>query len=344
MSEQPKARIAFIGCGGFASNRAMPNIPWIPEIEFVAACDIVRERAEQAQRRWGAKRVYTDLEQMLDKEQLDGVFVIGPAPQQYELAPRVLRRGIPVYVEKPSANTAAQAQELADIARQHNTWGQVGFMKRFSTAYTLAGELIAREEFGSLNMIVGKFSQGPYPDLWGMEAKRAFLVGQNVHLCDLVQFFAGPARRVHALFKEVEHELMGYLANIEFQNGIIGQLNFNTLEAIQPWRDFDERLELIGTGCMVQVDDGLYVEVQGGRDWTRVPGDCGKLHRQWRPTGPAARDENELMGYLGEIRHFARKCIGLAEGGPELEDCVRALKLAEAIYDSACGAKVVEIS
>jgi len=344
MSDQSKARIAFIGCGGFASNKMMPNIPWIPEIDFVAACDIVRERAEEAQRRWGAKAVYTDMEEMLDKEQPDGVFVVGPAPQHYELAPHVLRRGIPVYVEKPSANTAAEAQELADIAHQHNTWGQVGFMKRFATAYNIAKQFIQRDEFGGLNMVVTKFTQGPYPDLWGLEAKRAFLVGQQVHQCDLIQFFGGPARRVHALFRQVDHELFGYLVNIEFENNIIGQMNMNTIDAIQPWRDFDERVELTGRGCMVQVDDMLYVEVQAGKDWTEVPENSGKLSRQWRPTGPGMHDENELLGYRGEVRHFALKCIGQAEGGPELEDCARALRLGEAIYDSAQTGEVVEIS
>jgi predicted dehydrogenase len=130
----PKARLAFIGCGSFATSRLFPQIPLVPEIDLVAVCDTVREKAERNARNFGARRLYTNLHHMLDKEELDGVFVIGPAPQQYELAPHVLKRGIPVYVEKPSANTPAEARDLTEIAETNSTWGQCGFMKRFADA------------------------------------------------------------------------------------------------------------------------------------------------------------------------------------------------------------------
>ena len=136
MPEQRQARLAFIGCGSFATASIFPNIPLVPQIDLVAVCDIDRAKAERNARNYGARRAYTDMEEMLDREKPDGVFVIGPAPQQYQLAPHVLRRGIPVYVEKPSANTSAQAKELAELAEKHGTWGQVGFMKLLSGSVT----------------------------------------------------------------------------------------------------------------------------------------------------------------------------------------------------------------
>ena len=137
MSTERRARLAFIGCGGFATASIFPQIPLIPEIDLVAVCDIVEEKAQRNARNFGARRVYTDMHKMLDTEELDGVFTIGPAPQQYELAPVVLTRGLPVYTEKPSANTSAEAKELAELAEANGTWGQVGFMKRFADVYTL---------------------------------------------------------------------------------------------------------------------------------------------------------------------------------------------------------------
>ena len=116
----------------------------MPEIDLVAVCDIDEEKAQRNARNFGARRVYTDMNKMLDTEELDGVFTIGPAPQQYQLAPVVLSRGLPVYTEKPSANTSAEARELAELAEANNTWGQVGFMKRFADVYTIAKEIVAR--------------------------------------------------------------------------------------------------------------------------------------------------------------------------------------------------------
>ena len=134
MSDQRPAKLAFIGCGGFATHSLFPNIWMVPEIDLVAVCDLDRAKAEANARNFGARRVYSNMEEMLDKEELDGVFVIGPAPMHYEVAPHVLKRGIPVYVEKPSANTSAEAKELAEIAEANGTWGQCGFMKRFAIA------------------------------------------------------------------------------------------------------------------------------------------------------------------------------------------------------------------
>ena len=98
MTADKKARLAFLGCGGFCTASILPGVARSGIIDIVAMCDIDRERAEDRARRFGGSRVYTDYEEMLDKEQVDGVFVIGPAPQQYELAPKVLERGIPLYV------------------------------------------------------------------------------------------------------------------------------------------------------------------------------------------------------------------------------------------------------
>ncbi len=82
MADTPerKARLAFIGCGSFATASIFPNIHNVPQIDLVAVCDLDRAKAERNARDFGAQRVYVDLEKMLDEEDLDGVFVIGPAP------------------------------------------------------------------------------------------------------------------------------------------------------------------------------------------------------------------------------------------------------------------------
>ena len=41
-------RVAIIGCGGIAGNKHMPNLKRIENVEMVAFCDIIKERAEKA--------------------------------------------------------------------------------------------------------------------------------------------------------------------------------------------------------------------------------------------------------------------------------------------------------
>ena len=42
-----KLRVGIIGCGGIANGKHMPNLAKIPEVEMVAFCDPIEERAKR---------------------------------------------------------------------------------------------------------------------------------------------------------------------------------------------------------------------------------------------------------------------------------------------------------
>ncbi len=343
MSDARQARLAFIGAGGFATSSIYPAVPQLPVIDLVAICDIDRAKAERNARNYGAKAVYTDLDEMLDKEQPDGVFCIGAAPQQYELAPRVLKRGIPVYVEKPSANTSPEAKEMAEIAEAHGTWGQCGFMKRFAYCYTIAKEILAKPEFGDLHIVNAKFGQGPYPQIWGIDsAKRAFLIGQCCHIFDLCRFFAGDPKSVSAFIRQVSDTQFTYLINVEYANGRIGHINLSALEHTDGFRDIFEHLELAGVGTNIVVDDMGKLRWTPKEDWSKSVPQTGRYEHVYEPSWTGTSNSLLKNGYVGEVENFALSCIGERTTGPDLWDSYWSLKFGEAVYKSAHngGAKV----
>ncbi|MGC9320284.1 MAG: Gfo/Idh/MocA family protein [Armatimonadota bacterium] len=342
--EQKQARLAFIGAGGFATSAIYPQIHKVPQIDLIAVCDLVREKAERNARNFGARRVYVDLNKMLDEEELDGVFVIGPAPQQYELAPAVLRRGIPVYVEKPSANTAAEAKKLAQLAKENGTWGQCGFMKRFCYVYRMAKDIIARDEFGPLNMVTCHFGQGPYPQIWGMEsAKRSMLVGQLVHIFDLTRFFGGDVASLSAVYHEVDENRFAFLVNLRFKSGAVGQLDLNGLETVTGFRDIREWVKLVGLGSHVICEDMQRLRWQPQTDWNDLIPATGRYTNTYDPAWTGIADARANFGYLGEVEHFALRCIGERDGGPDLWDSYEALRIAEAVYEATESEETVEL-
>jgi hypothetical protein len=118
MSDEKKACIAFIGCGSHANTSLYPAIHTIPQIELSAVCDLKEELAKRNAHWFGAGRCYTNLDEMLRKESLDGAIVVGP-PQMYcEVGKRCLDAGLPIHVEKPSAVSYKEAMELAEYARK----------------------------------------------------------------------------------------------------------------------------------------------------------------------------------------------------------------------------------
>ncbi|MBI2194605.1 MAG: Gfo/Idh/MocA family oxidoreductase [Planctomycetes bacterium] len=345
MSTQRQARLAFIGCGSFSTASIFPNVHLVPQIDLVAVCDVDESKAVRNARNFGARRVYTDLEQMLDKEELDGVFCIGPAPQQYQLAPHVLRRGIPVYVEKPSAVTSQQAKELAQLAEANSVWGQVGFMKRFADVYVMAQEILHRAEFGPLHFLFCKFAQGPYPQIWGIDSpRRAMLIGQLCHIFDLVRFFAGDPAKVQAFYHEATPTQFAYAVNVVFESGAVGQLDLNSLEAKTGFRDIVERLELVGCETHLVCEDMMRLKWQAREDFSQAVPRAGRYLHAFEPAWNSMARSAINFGYRGEVEHFARRCLGEAQGGPDLWDSYWSLLFGEAVYDSAhAGGKVVTL-
>ncbi len=341
---QRKARLAFIGCGGFATASIFPNIHNVPQIDLVAVCDLDRAKAERNARNFGAREVYVNAEKMLDEQEPDGVFVIGPAPMHYEVAPIVLRRGIPVYVEKPSANTSAEARELAEFAEAHGTWGQCGFMMRFAWVYRMAKDIIGREEFGPLNMVTCHFGQGPYPQIWGIDsARRAMLIGQLCHIFDLTRFLGGDVASVSAIYHAVTDTQFAYLANLRFRSGAVGQLDLNGLETRTGFRDIREWVKLVGFESHLVCEEMQRLHWQPRSDWSELIPNTGRYTYTYDPAFLSISNSLANFGYLGEVEHFALHCIGEREGGPDLWDSYESLRLGEAVYESCETGQTVEL-
>ena len=326
----------------------------VPQAEIVAVCDLMEEKARAASRLFNACPVYTDMDKMLDEIEVDGCFAIGPAPTQYAVAPQIMKRGIPVYTEKPSANTSAQALEMVKVAEDCGTWGQVGFMKRFAPAYLMAQNIMKKPEFGQLNMIHCKWGQGAYPQIWGIDsAQRAFLIGQCCHLMDLIRYFGGEVATVQTICREAPQNAddphvntrIAYLTNLTFASGVIGQFNLNCMET-GGFRDLDEKLELISMENIVTIHRMSHVSWRRPQDWDDTPTNSGWYSYDYDSRGMSVRSAHEANGYVGEVRHFAQRCLGEVDKGisGDLLDSVKSLQIGEAIYESAHnGGKVVEV-
>ncbi len=342
MSER-MARLAVIGCGSFARSRLCPSIRLAGNIRLVGVCDLVEERAAEAAKAFGADGHYTDMDAMLDSVEPDGVCVIGPAPMQFELGMRVLERGLHLYTEKPCANTSRQAAELAEAARSRGLITACAFMKRHSAAFRAARSLIEREEFGPVRMLEVRFTQGPYAAIWGIESPmRSSLVGQFVHLFDLIRFLAGDVRSVSAKLYETEpgSDYGAFAVLLTLANGGLGLMDLNMLES-DTWH-FNEYVRVSGFQHWLDVEDMLHLRYHPLKGWTEQ-GDLKNQTFTWQPSLDLEAQMLHRAGYVGEIRAFADCCLTGRAPVATSQDCAEALKIGEAIWAStrAGGTEVV---
>lgn len=335
--DSPKtARIAFIGAGNHATESLYPNLPLIPEFELVAVCDLDATKAERTARRYGAQP-FTDVETMLDALPLDGCCVCGPAEMHNAVSLQVLRRGLRLFVEKPPAPSLRQADELLEEAARNNTWGMVAFMKRFAPANLLAKEFMATPAFGTLSSLSLMHGCGPYDDI------RRMMYFNGIHLIDLGRFLGGEVERVTAYQTDGGKGNFGLSAAWKLKNGAVAQLNQNSG---QTWSDCFEAVYLTGAQAGIFLDASREVKVMypgaqfapgqglqlyGFRSEHSVSGNMAG----WAAGGHYQR------GYWGELSRFARACLGLEEPTPSLDDGRKAIRLIEAMLESAASGKEV---
>lgn len=86
----------------------------------------------------------------------------------------------------------------------------------------------------------------------------------------------------------------------------------------------------------------LTLDWQPREDWTSVAPNTGRYLHSFKPAW-AGLQSAQFFGYAAEVAHFAHKCIGQSEGGPNLWDSYHALRIGEAVYDSSHSGQPVKI-
>ncbi|HGJ65261.1 TPA: Gfo/Idh/MocA family oxidoreductase [bacterium] len=323
------ARIAFIGAGNHSTESLYPNIAHIPEFDLVAVCDIVEERAKYIAHRYGAPEWFTDVDKMLDKVQPQGVCIVGPPEMHYKVGLQVLRRKIPIFVEKPPALTMYDALELAETAKQNGVWGMVGFMKRFAPANIVAKEFMSSDNFGKLSSITAIHGSGPYDDI------RRMLFFNGIHMIDLLRFFAGDVTSLFA-YGFGQGNAQAVSVAMQFANGSVGQLNMNSGHN---WSDCFEQTYISGSGAGILIDASKSTEVMS-QDRRFAKGEGQSLYgwsSKYYVSGNMAgwtSGGHYTRGYCGELDHFAKAVLGITKPYATLEDGVEAVRIIDAIMES----------
>ncbi|MEJ6950439.1 Gfo/Idh/MocA family protein [Natronospora cellulosivora (SeqCode)] len=131
MSE--KKKVGIIGCGGIANGKHMPAIAKIKEVEMVAFCDLVKERAEKAASKYGVEdaKIYVDYKEMLKDKSIDVVHVLTPNDSHSPITVAALETGKDVMCEKPMAKTAEGARKMVEAAKKTGRKLSIGYQNRF---------------------------------------------------------------------------------------------------------------------------------------------------------------------------------------------------------------------
>ena len=165
-------RVGIVGCGGIAYWKHTMVLKKMEDIEMVAFCDIVVERAEKFAADYGVEgaRVYKDYKEMFAKEKgiMDVVHVCTPNNSHAEISIAAMEDGdCHVLCEKPMAITYIDALAMIDAHKRTGKKLTIGYQNRFAKESTYLKEACDNGELGEIYFAKATASRRRGVPVWG---------------------------------------------------------------------------------------------------------------------------------------------------------------------------------
>jgi predicted dehydrogenase len=302
-----------------------------------AVCDSQAELARRNMEIFGGKACFTSVDEMLEKTELDGVMIVGPAQLHYEAGLKALKKGLPTFVEKPTAPDLAKTEELVATARANNTFLMTAFMKRHGMTYGKIREFMAAGRFKP-NSCSMKYMHWP----WEVAGLRDMLLSMSSHPIDLVMSFFGKPRRLQCTLAKSTQGWASLGVNMTFEGGGMAQLMLGSQVRIQ------ERFEIAGTmddaPAFFVVDNVMNMEMHKQGTWgvdllAPTPQQIQPVFdlpdiQVWRPDYALpnmGQTRHFVQGFAGEVREFCNAILEKRAPVPGMDETVAVMRVIEAI-------------
>jgi predicted dehydrogenase len=240
-------RIGVAGLGYWGPNLAR-NFAGLPDCELRWVCDESESARERAALQFPGARVTADLRELLDDPELDAVVLATPVPDHADHAVRVLEAGKHCFVEKPLAQSVADAERAVAAAAQAGRLLMVGHLLEYHPGVRKLKELADSGELGDIYYIYGNRL-----NLGKLRADENALWSLGAHDVSVVLALAGEEPTEAVAHGEsyvrpgVEDVVFCYL---RFPSGLAAHLHLSWLDPHK-----ERRFTVVGAHKMATFDD-----------------------------------------------------------------------------------------
>ena len=188
-----KIRMGLIGCGKMMGAHAKAVDSCTSELEIVAVCDIIEERAAEVARTLGNPSIYTNYRDMLDE--VDAVLIALPHDLHYECGMFFARQKKHIMMEKPLCNSEEECLRLIEACEKEGVILMCAYPVRYWPGIVKLKELMDSGEYGKVFMMsiwTEQLTRYPW-DHWGLTARLGGgqLFSHGCHYIDLLLWFLG---------------------------------------------------------------------------------------------------------------------------------------------------------
>jgi predicted dehydrogenase len=280
-SDKNVIRVGVIGYGYWGPN-VVRNFHGLANCKLIAVCDKSPTASTRVLASYPGLEVTSDARDIFTSKAIDAVAIVTPVATHCELARLCLENGKHVFVEKPFTATAAQAEELIELAEQKQLKIMVDHTFLFTGAVRKMKELIEQRVLGtlyyydSIRVNLGLF-QHDVNVIWDL-APHDFSIMDYLIAERPAAVAATGAAHVNGL------EDMAYVT-IYFPNDIIAHISVNWLSPVKVrttliggeqrmllWNDLaaDEKIKIYDKGINTAGEQGVYnllVSYRSGDMW-----------------------------------------------------------------------------
>jgi predicted dehydrogenase len=202
-------KVGIIGLGAIGQ-RLIKGFQEHPETVIVAVCDSLEARTKEVAEQLGEIKAFLNHHEMLDKMELDLVYVAVPPKYHHDVASDVLAKGIHILCEKPLANSIEEAESLLKQAHDAGVIHAMNFPLNYSAGSTSFEKMINENFIGKLRRVELKMHFPQWPRPWQQNAwvaskeQGGFVLEVGVHFIQQIQkiFGAVKLKNVHVQFPE----------------------------------------------------------------------------------------------------------------------------------------------
>jgi predicted dehydrogenase len=234
-----------VGLGPWGSNLAR-NFNELGRLKWL--CDLDEERFNGLAARFPSTQLTRRLEDLLDDPKVEAIVVATPVVSHAELAKRALHAGKHVFVEKPMALTAREAEELLAIASERELVLMPGHLLLYHPGIRKLKELVDLGELGEVLYVYGNRQnlgtiRRDENSLWSLGVHDLSVI---LHLLDEEPSEVW-ARGESFLKQGVEDVVFGYL---RFPSGKLAHMHLSWLDPHKM-----RRMTVVGDKRMAVFDD-----------------------------------------------------------------------------------------
>lgn len=153
LSKNHRVRLGLVGFGNFGQLHAA-TIFSLDECELVAIVEPLSSTRSLAEQLYPSAKHFGELSAALDQSAVDGWIVASSTDSHCLMAKQILQRGGRVLVEKPLANTLAEAQSIEAFVRPDSTNLMMGHIVLFGSEFrALTQQALERSAIRYINTV-----------------------------------------------------------------------------------------------------------------------------------------------------------------------------------------------